>query len=46
MNELVDAVIVLPVLAAMIMGALPTPEIKTTAYHLRKQPPPLKRTQL
>lgn len=38
MNELVDALIVAPILAAMILGALPTPTIKTTPTHLRRQP--------
>lgn len=44
MSELVEAVIVAPILIAMIMSALPTPKIKTTPPHLRVQPPPLRRT--
>lgn len=44
MSELADALIVAPILIAMILAALPTPKIKTTPPHLRVQPPPLRRT--
>lgn len=44
MNELVDAVIALPILAAMILGALPPARDPRMPPHLRKQPPPLRKT--
>ena len=45
MSELADAIIVAPIVGAMIVAVLSTPKIKTTPIHLRVQPPPLRRTQ-